>query len=123
MFELGADGFGRDDADMHGQTPRARRPAIRQLLPPSDGARYRRLVLELETGGDLILTFHEMGGALEAAWGADDREVSVRIGGKAIGRLAHALLSERLRGRPTALEELLALCEEHDIEPELACWT
>ena len=98
-------------------------PATRQLLHPSDGARYRRLALELDANGDLILTFHEMGANLEAVWGADDNEVTLRIAGKAVGRLAHALLSERLSGRRDGLEELLALCEEHGVEHELACWT
>ena len=116
LFELGADGPRRDGGGMASL-------ATRQLLAPSDGARYRRLALDLDLKGDLVLTFHEMGGALEAAWGVDDREVSVRIAGEAVARLAHVLLSERLQGRPAALEELLALCEAHEIEPELACWT
>jgi hypothetical protein len=98
-------------------------PVARQLLSPSDGARYRRLALDLEANGDLVLTFHEMGAALEAAWGADDQEITLRIGGKAVPRLAHVLLSERLSGRNSGLAELVALCEEHGVEHELACWT
>jgi len=123
MFELGVASSERDDEPATEQTRRASMPATRQLLPRSDGARYRRLALELDASGDLVLTLHEMGANLAAAWGADDQEVTVRIAGKAVARLAHTLLSERLSGRRDGLEELLALCEEHGVEHELACWT
>jgi hypothetical protein len=95
----------------------------RYLLPPSDGTRYRQLLLDLDARGGLVLTYHERGASLEAAWGADDCEATVRIDNKALGRLAQALLRERLEGRVDGLGRFLAFCEAHDIEHETACWT
>jgi hypothetical protein len=95
----------------------------RYLLPPSDGTRYRQLALDLDERGGLTLTDHERGASLEAVWGADDREVTVRVDGDALGRLAQALLIERLGGRTDGLALFLAFCEAHDIEHETACWT
>jgi hypothetical protein len=64
-----------------------------------------------------------MGAAAEAAWGADDREVELRLTGEAVARLAFVLLAERLNGRPDGLEHLQALLERHGLEHRLACWT
>jgi hypothetical protein len=95
---------------------------LSHLLPPSDGARYRQLTLALG-GGDITLTSHEMGASLEAAWGADDNETTLHLRSEAVARLAFVLLREQLRGRPDGLERLAALCEQHGIKTELACWT
>src|SRR5580658_8544948 len=78
----------------------------RHLLPPSDGARYRQLTLALGGDGDLTLTAHEMGASLEAAWGGDDNETTLRLERDAVARLAFVLLSERLKGRQDGLEHL-----------------
>ena len=48
---------------------------VRPLLPPSDGARYRRMTLEQTADGALVLTSHDMGGSDLAPWGADDEEI------------------------------------------------
>jgi len=98
-------------------------PLRRHLLPPSDGSRYRQLTLALDGGGDLSLTAHEMGASLEAAWGADDHEVTLSLAPEAAQRLAFVLLAEELKGRGDGLERLLALCEQHGIDHRLACWT
>jgi hypothetical protein len=92
-------------------------------LPPSDGTRYRQLTLALDGSGDLTLTSHETGASLEAAWGADDNETTLRLRGEAAARLAFVLLSEQLKGQRDGLERLAALCAQHGIETELACWT
>jgi len=69
------------------------------------------------------MTSHEMGAAPEAAWGADDREVTLQLSGDALTRLAFAMLCEQLQGRADGFEQLLALSERHGLEPRLACWT
>ena len=93
------------------------------LLPPSDGARFRRLTLELETDGGITLLHHDMGGSDEAAWGGDDEELTVRLDPADAARLAFALLAERLKGRSDAVQALLTLCETHDVEAVTARWT
>jgi len=108
-------------SEASGRPDRAGR--TRHLLPPSDGARYRQLSLTLDSGGGLTLTFHEMGASLEAAWGADDNEVSVALDRDALARLALALIAERLDGRSDGLERLQALCQRHAVDYKLACWT
>jgi hypothetical protein len=98
-------------------------PLRQHLLPPSDGSRYRQLTLALGAGGDLSLTAHEMGASLEAAWGADDHELTLSLPAEAAARLAFLLLTEQLKGRGDGLEHLLALCERHGVDHRLACWT
>jgi hypothetical protein len=93
-----------------------------ELAPRSDGARYRRVSLALEDGA-LVLTSHEMGASLEAAWGLDDEEITVRIAPDQLARLAQALIAERLAGGDDAGAVLGELCEEHGIDYRTACWT
>jgi hypothetical protein len=64
-----------------------------------------------------------MGASLEAVWGADDSEITLHLRGDAVARLAFVLLCERVQGQRGGLERLAALCEQHGIEAELACWT
>jgi hypothetical protein len=106
-----------------GQNPTGPGPLRCHLLPPSDGLRYRQLTVTLGAGDDLTLTAHEMGASLEAAWGADDHEVTLSVPAEAVARLAFVLLAEQLKGRRDGLERLLALCERHGVDHELACWT
>jgi hypothetical protein len=94
-----------------------------ELAARSDGAWRRRVTLEVAAGGDLVLTSHAMGAALQAAWGAGDEEITVRIDADEAVRLAFALLVERLRGRPDVARQLIDLCEAHDIEHQVANWT
>jgi hypothetical protein len=105
------------------RNPAAPAPLRRHLLPPSDGSRYRQLTLALGAGGDLSLTAHETGASLEAAWGADDHEVTLSLAPEAAARLAFVLLAEELKGRGDGFERLLALCERHGVDHRLACWT
>jgi hypothetical protein len=94
-----------------------------ELAPRSDGARYRRVSLALERGGDLILTSHEMGASLEAAWGLDDAEITLQVAPDQLARLALALVAERLAGGEDAVQALAELCEEHGVDYRTACWT
>jgi hypothetical protein len=94
-----------------------------ELAPRSDGARYRRVALALEAAGDLVLSSHEMGASLEAAWGLDDAEFTVQIAPDQLARLALALVAERLAGGDDAVRALAELCEEHAVDYRLACWT
>jgi hypothetical protein len=112
---------GADSAES--STPVEQAGPRRHLLPRSDGARYRQLTLALGAGGGLALTSHEMGGSLEAAWGADDNETTLTLRSDAVARLAFAMLCEQLQGRPDGLERLASICEQYGIETELACWT
>ncbi len=103
-------------------TPVVTRPCLVELTPPSDGARYRRVALVLE-GGDMVLSSHEMGASLEAAWGLDDEEITVRIAPDQLARLALALVAERLAGGEDAAQALSDLCDEHGVDYRTACWT
>ena len=98
-------------------------PLRRHLLPPSDGSRYRQLTLALGAAGDLTLTAHEMGASPEAAWGADDHEVTLSLAPEAAQRLAFVLLAEALKGRGDGFERLRGLCELHGLDHRLASWT
>lgn len=98
-------------------------PLRRHLLPPSDGSRYRQLTLALGAGGDLTLTAHEMGASPEAAWGADDQEITLSLTPEATHRLAFVLLAEALKGRGDGFERLRGLCELHGLDHRLASWT
>ena len=94
-----------------------------ELAPRSDGARYRRLTLEQDADGAVFLRSHIMGAAFEAVWGVDDAEITVRLAAGQVGRLALALLVERLADQPDAAQALIALCEAYDIDFEAANWT
>lgn len=98
------------------------RPDTLELAPASDGARYRRVFLALEADG-LLLSSHELGASLEAAWGADDEEVTVQIETRELARLALALVAERLAGGQDAVRALTELCDEHGVDYRGACWT
>jgi hypothetical protein len=100
----------------------ATRPGPFELTPRSDGARYRRVALALEAG-DLVLSSHEMGASLEAAWGLDDEEITVRIGADQLARLALGLVAERLAGGDDAARVLAELCDEHGVAYRTACWS
>jgi hypothetical protein len=99
------------------------RAHIVELAPRSDGARYRRVSLALEQDGAMLLTSHEMGASLEAAWGLDDEEVTVRIAPEQLARLALTLVAERLAGCKDAVQQLNDLCDEHGVDCRTACWT
>jgi len=98
-----------------------------ELAPRSDGARYRRVSLALEADGALLLTSHEMGASLEAAWGLDDKEITVRVAPDQLARLALALALALVAGQlalgKDAVQALSDLCEEHGIDSRTACWT
>jgi hypothetical protein len=93
------------------------------LLPPSDGSRYQQLTLELSATGELSLTTHEMGLSPEAAWGADDHELTLSLSPEQTARLVFALLAEDLKGRRDGLDRLRTLCKRHGLDHRLACWT
>lgn len=97
-------------------------PRTLELAPRSDGARYRRVALALE-GGGLVLSSHEMGASLEAAWGLDDAEVTLQIAPDQVARLALALVADRLAGGDDAVRALAELCDEHGVDYRTACWT
>jgi hypothetical protein len=94
-----------------------------ELLPRSDGARYRRLTLTQERDGAVVLHWHDMGGGPGAAWGLDDEEVTLRVPADQVGRLALALATELLNGRTDAVAALSAICEEHGVDHQVALWT
>lgn len=94
-----------------------------ELAPRSDGARYRRVTLDLEKDGTVFFRFHETGGSIEAAWGADDEEITVRIGADQARRLAFMMIAEHLADRPDATQALIELCEARGVEFEAAQWT
>ena len=93
------------------------------LLPRSDGARYRRVTLIVERSGALTLNVHEMGATLEAAWGLDDEEVTLSVSPDQVGRLALALAAEVLKGGADAVARLDDICESHHVPCRIACWS
>ncbi|MDB5483169.1 MAG: hypothetical protein JWO83_4222 [Caulobacteraceae bacterium] len=103
-----------------GEAPRR---LTKRLLAPNDGARFRRMTLELDPDGGITLLSHEMGGTDQAPWGVDDEEITVRLDPEATSRLAFALLAEVLKGRSDAVPALLALAEAHGADAEVANWT
>lgn len=94
-----------------------------ELSPRTDGARYRRVTLELEGDGAVTLNAHETGGGLRAAWGEDDAEVSLRVPAGEAPRLALALAAEILVGGKDAAARLAAICEAHGVSFQIASWT
>jgi hypothetical protein len=109
---------------MASEAPGAGPPRLtRRLLAPWDGAGYRKSSLELGADGSITLVRHDLGPGLEAAWGADDAEVSVRLAPDAVARLAFALLAETLADREDAAEVLAELCDTHGVSPIVARWT
>lgn len=101
-----------------GETIRTRR-----LLAPTDGARYRRMVLELTAEGGVTLHFHEMGGSEEASWGDDDQEITVRLDARSTARLAFEVIGDALQGREDGVAAFRALCDAIGVEPVVANWT
>jgi hypothetical protein len=93
-----------------------------ELSPRSDGARYRRVSLALEDG-ELVLAYHDLGASLEAAWGVDDEEITIRIERNQLARLAVALVAERLVAGNDPVRRLADLCDEHGVDYRAACWT
>jgi hypothetical protein len=94
-----------------------------ELLRRSDGPRYRRVTLIVERSGALALNVHEMGATLEAAWGADDEEVTLSVSPDEVGRLALALAAEVLKGGADAVARLGDICDSNDVPCRIACWT
>jgi hypothetical protein len=93
------------------------------LLPRSDGPRYRQVTLIVERSGALTLKAHEMGATLEAAWGLDDEEVTLTVAPDQVARLALALSAEILKDGRGATERLAAVCKAHDVPCRIACWS
>ena len=79
--------------------------------------------LELDASGAITLLFHEMGAGEDAAWGADDEEITVHLDAEATSRMAFALLAAILKGRTDGPRALISLCEAHGVHPEVANWT
>ncbi len=115
---MGGGSDGRGGAEVAGPPRR-----VQRLLAPSDGPRYRQIVLTLGAAGDIGLALHEMGGSPTAPWGFDDLEITARLDPAAATRLTFDTLVGRLNGHADALERLLELCEAHGVIPEIACWT
>ena len=94
-----------------------------ELLGPSDGARRRRLALNLDPNGNLTLTFHQTGASVQAPWGADDEEVAVSLPAPEAGRLAFFLLADRLSGQQDGFAALRTYCDRHGIDYDISNWT
>jgi len=93
-----------------------------ELAPRSDGARYRRVTLAVESDGAISLNAHEFGAGPAAAW-LDDEEVTLSVSPDQVGRLALALATEILKGGHGALERLAEICETNDVPCRISCWS
>ena len=93
------------------------------LLWRTDGARFGRAEVAATARGGLEITQHDMGGADQAAWGADDNELSLTLAPAAVAALAVVLLRERFGGQAGALEAIRAYCDASGVEATLGAWT
>jgi len=91
-----------------------------ELLPRSDGDRYRRSTLFVEQTGAITLNAHEMGASLEAAWGVDDNEVTLTVAPEHVARLALALAAEILKGGPASVTRLEEICKANNVSCRIA---
>ncbi len=92
-----------------------------RLLPATDGARYRQILVAPLRDGGVRLTDFEFGD--EGLWGLDERELTVSIAPEDVACLASKLLAERLNGDVNAAKTLTALCRDHGIEPMIVDWS
>ena len=98
-------------------------PQRLELAPRSDGARYRRVTLAVDSTGALSLRTHEIGDGALAAWGVDEEEITLSVPEGQVGRLALALAAEVLKGGDGAVQRLSEICESHDVPCRIACWS
>ena len=94
-----------------------------ELAPRSDGARYRRVTLAVDSSGSITLAAHEMGAGADAAWGLDEEEVTLSVAPELVPRLAAALAAEILKGGNDAVARLAQICETNDVACRIACWS
>jgi hypothetical protein len=94
-----------------------------ELVPRSDGARYRRVTLGVEPDGALTLSVLDLGAGEGAEWGLDEEEVSLSVPPEQAARLALALAAEILKGGNDALKQLAEICEANDVSCRIACWS
>ena len=89
----------------------------------TDGARYGRCDVAATAFGGLEVAHHDMGAGEWAAWGLDDRELSLKLPPSAVAALTLCLLRDRFFGRSDAFEAIRTYCDEHDIDATLSQWT
>jgi hypothetical protein len=94
-----------------------------ELTPRSDGGRYRRVTLAMESDGALTLNALELGAGPGAEWGLDEEEVSLSVPPDQVGRLALALAAEILKGGKDSLNRLADICDRNDVPCRIACWS
>ncbi|MCB2065510.1 MAG: hypothetical protein KDE15_02590 [Erythrobacter sp.] len=82
----------------------------------------RTIDLHLNADGSLRLEGGDVGSQVEEVWGDSDYEFWVDIPASAVGRLAFALLAERLDGDPGAVDALAAFCQQHAVPCEGGTW-
>src|SRR5437660_8902160 len=101
-----------DRDDVEGKPAMPALPLIPRLS--ADGRRSR-VTLDIDPQGDVFLKSHVTGEGLQAAWGAEDEEITVRVPAQAAAQLALAGLHRLLDGRPDAARTLMSLCKAENI--------
>jgi hypothetical protein len=94
-----------------------------ELAPRSDGARYRRVTLEVDPDGTIALNVLDLGAGVGAEWGLDEDEVSLSVPPEQVRRLALALAAEVLKGGEDAVKKLATVCEANDVPCRIARWS
>lgn len=78
--------------------------------------------IDLLESGAIQVFFHDVGASAKRAHGDDDYEHWVEIPSDSLPALAFALLTDRLTGNISAVEEAAQLCELHRIPHEVFCF-
>jgi hypothetical protein len=94
-----------------------------ELLRPTVGARYRRVTLECEAGGALVVRSFEADPSPGAAFGFTDEELAHSIAPEDVPRFALAAVRALLGARDDAVERFKAICEENEIPIRTTRWT
>jgi hypothetical protein len=93
------------------------------LVRPTAGARFRRVTLESEAGGAVVVRSLEAIRTPEAGFGFDDEELEFRVAPEDLPRFAMAAARALFEARPDAVERFRALCDESEIAIQTKRWT
>jgi hypothetical protein len=93
------------------------------LVRPTAERGFRRVTLESEVSGALVVRSLEARETPEAAWGLDYEELALNIAPEDLPRFAMAAARALLGARQDAVERFKSICEENEIPVQVICWT
>jgi hypothetical protein len=83
---------------------------------------FRSVRLEVKDDGSVKMDAQDMGKLVEKIWGDSDYEFWVDVKGTEVPKLIFALLRERYRNVPSAVDDFREFCEAHGIECTWDSW-